>query len=233
VADECVARAQSDGSYSLCQALALAACPIYLWRGDKGGCVGHVAELREEAIRNRHGRWQPYAEWYWAMSRGLQSDSSPEQPEIEPPISAVSGLLLDTILTMSPCTAANDESVLLRGGLQSWCAAELLRVQATRLLKQESPHENWRAEALLLSSLDLARAQNALSWELRTASSLSTLWETQSRRREARDLLSGVYARFTEGHDTQDLRQAEAQLRRLDNVGRTSQPRRTDLQNYP
>ena len=220
VADECVARAQSDGSYSLCQALALAACPIYLWRGDKGGCVGHVAELREQAIRHRHGRWQPYAARYWAIATRLQSDSSAVQPEIEPPSSAVSGLLLDTILTLTPCTTANDAAVLVRGGLQSWCAAEVLRVQATRLLRQETPHESWRAEALLLSSLDLARAQNALSWELRTASSLSALWETQSRHREARDLLSGVYARFTEGHDTQDLRQAEALLRRLDNVSR-------------
>jgi predicted ATPase/DNA-binding winged helix-turn-helix (wHTH) protein len=220
VADECVARAQSDGSYSLCQALALAACPIYLWRGDQGGCVGRAAELGEQAMRHRHGRWQPYAEWYCAIAKRLtESDSSAEQLAIEPPISAVSGLLLDTILTMSPETTANDDAVLVRGGLQSWCAAELLRVQATRLLRQE-PHENWRAEALLLSSLDLARGQNALSWELRTASSLSTLWETQNRHREARDLLSGVYARFTEGHDTQDLRQAKALLRRLDNVRR-------------
>jgi hypothetical protein len=32
-------------------------------------------------------------------------------------------------------------------------------------------------------------------------------------------LLSGVYARFTEGHDTRDLREAKALLRRLENIG--------------
>jgi predicted ATPase/DNA-binding winged helix-turn-helix (wHTH) protein len=219
VADECLGRAESDSSYSLCQALALAACPIYLWRGDNAACVGGAAQLRERSMRHRHGRWQPYAEWYGAIANRLNElDSTFEEPVIEPPISAVSGLLLDTILTVNPEIAANEDAALVRGGLESWCAAELLRRQATRLVSQEGPQENRRAEGLLLSSLDLARGQNALSWELRTASSLSTLWETQNRHREALNLLSGVYARFTEGHQTQDLRQAKALLRRLDNV---------------
>ena len=219
VADECLARAESDGSYSLCQALALAACPIYLWRGDNTACVGRAAQLREQSMRHRHGRWQPYAEWYGAIANRLKEpDSSSEKPVIEPPISAVSGLLLDTILTVNPEIAANDDAALVRGGMESWCAAELLRRQATRLLSQEGPQENGRAEDLLLSSLDLARDQNALSWELRTASSLGALWETQVRHREALNLLSGVYARFTEGHQTQDLRRAKTLLRRLDSL---------------
>ena len=219
VADECLGRAESDSSYSLCQALALAACPIDLWRGDNAACVGRAAQLRERSMRHRHGRWQPYAEWYGAIANRLKEpDSSVEEPVIEPPISAVSGLLLDTILTVNPETAANDDAALVRGGLESWCAAELLRRQAIRLLSQEGPQSR-RAEGLLLSSLDLARGQNALSWELRTAASLGALWETQDRHREALNLLSGVYARFTEGHQTQDLRQAKALLRRLDNLG--------------
>jgi predicted ATPase/DNA-binding winged helix-turn-helix (wHTH) protein len=219
VADECLARAESDSSYSLCQALALAACPIYLWRGDNAACVERAAQLRERSVRHRHGRWQPYAEWYGAIANRLKEpDSSFEEPVIEPPISAVSGLLLDTILTVNSETAANEDAALVRGGLESWCAAELLRRQAIRLLSHEGPQENRRAEGLLLSSLDLARGQNALSWELRTASSLGALWETQDRHREALNLLSGVYARFTEGHQTQDLRQAKALLRRLDNL---------------
>ena len=124
---------------------------------------------------------------------------------------------MDTTLTIGPGTTANEDAALLRGGLESWCAAELLRVQATRLLRQEAPADNIRAEALLVNSLDLARGQSALSWELRTASSLSALWADQNRHREALDLLSGVYARFTEGFDTQDLRCARALLQRLDN----------------
>jgi predicted ATPase/DNA-binding winged helix-turn-helix (wHTH) protein len=219
IADECVDRAQGDGSYSLCQALALAACPIRLWRGDNVGCSDRARMLRERAARHRHGRWQPYSEWYEAIAQGLtESDSCVQQPATGPPIGGVSGLLLDTILTVNPRTTVNEDAAWVRGGLESWCAAELLRLQATRLLRQGAPSENTRAEALLLSSLDLAREQSALSWELRTASSLSTLWAAQSRHREALDLLSDVYGRFTEGHDTQDLRHARALLRRLENV---------------
>jgi predicted ATPase len=217
VADECLSLAESDNSYSLCQALALAACPIFLWRGDNVACVGRAAQLRERSTR--HGRWQPYAEWYGAIAnRFKEPDSSIEEPVNEPAISAVSGLLLDTILTVNPETDANDDAALVRGGLESWCAAELLRRQAIRLLSREGPDENGLAEDLLLSSLDLARGQNALSWELRTASSLVTLWESQDRHREALKLLSGVYGRFTEGHHTQDLRRAKDLLHRLDSL---------------
>ena len=220
VADECLVRAEFDSSYSLCQALALAACPIDLWRGDSAACAGRVAHLHERSTRHRHGRWKPYAEWYGAIAnRPKEPDSSSEEPTIESPISAVSGLLFDTILTANPETVANDDAALVRGGLESWCAAELLRRQATRILSQGSARESGRAESLLLCSLDLARGQNALSWELRTAMSLGALWETQDRRREALNLLSGVYARFTEGHHTLDLRRAKALLRRLDSPG--------------
>jgi predicted ATPase/DNA-binding winged helix-turn-helix (wHTH) protein len=219
IANECVERAQVDGSYSLCQALALAASPICLWRGDNVDCAERASLLRERAIRHRHGRWQPYAEWYDAIAQGFtESDSGAQQPATGPPIGSVSGLLLDTTLTISPRITPSEDAALVRGGLESWCAAELLRVQATRLLRQKEPYENTRAEAILLASLDLARGQSALSWELRTASSLSTLWAAQNRHREALDLLSGVYGRFTEGHDTHDLKHARALLQRLEQV---------------
>jgi len=192
-----------------------------LWRGDNAGCAERASRLSEQAIRYRHGRWQPYAEWYGALASRLTNRDAPvEESVTEPAISAVSGLLLDTILTVNPEASVNDDAALVRGGLESWCAAELLRRQATRLLIQEGVLGKRRAETLLLSSLDLARGQNALSWELRSASSLATLWETEKRYREAVNLLSGVYARFTEGHHTEDLRQANTLLHRLDILSR-------------
>jgi predicted ATPase len=49
-----------------------------------------------------------------------------------------------------------------------------------------------------------------LSWELRAATSLARLWREQSRKEEARELLAPIYARFTEGFETADLRTAKA-----------------------
>jgi predicted ATPase len=64
------------------------------------------------------------------------------------------------------------------------------------------------AEEHLHRSLDLARRQEALAWELRAAISLARLRREQGRRREARDLLASASGRFTEGFATADLRAA-------------------------
>jgi predicted ATPase len=60
--------------------------------------------------------------------------------------------------------------------------------------------------------MDLARRQGALSWELRTATSLGRLWQEQGRVASARELLRSVRTRFTEGFATADLRAADALL---------------------
>ncbi|MGB0506700.1 MAG: AAA family ATPase, partial [Pikeienuella sp.] len=56
------------------------------------------------------------------------------------------------------------------------------------------------AEAGYRLSLDWAQAQNARSWELRTATSLAELLHQHDRTAEARTLLSPLYDWFTEGH---------------------------------
>jgi hypothetical protein len=52
-----------------------------------------------------------------------------------------------------------------------------------------------------LAVLHLARKQGALAWELRAAMNLGKLWATQSRERDALDLLEPLYGRFTEGFE--------------------------------
>ena len=71
------------------------------------------------------------------------------------------------------------------------------------------------AEAAMQQSIDVARRQNAKSWELRGATSLARLWGRQGRCAEARDLLAPVYTWFTEGFDTADLKQSKALLDQL------------------
>ncbi|MBV8525954.1 MAG: hypothetical protein JOY71_28230, partial [Acetobacteraceae bacterium] len=58
--------------------------------------------------------------------------------------------------------------------------------------------------------------QHAKSWELRTAMSYARLMPGQGRTREAYDLLSPIYAWFTEGFGTKDLKDAKALLAELD-----------------
>jgi predicted ATPase len=60
--------------------------------------------------------------------------------------------------------------------------------------------------------MELARAQQAKSWELRVALSLARLFRNHGRRVEARELLAPIYNWFTEGFGTSDLQEAKALL---------------------
>lgn len=74
------------------------------------------------------------------------------------------------------------------------------------------------AEASYLRALDVARAQQAKSLELRAATSLARLWRDQGKCTQARELLAPVYDWFTEGFALHDLLDAKALLDELDAV---------------
>jgi class 3 adenylate cyclase/predicted ATPase len=89
--------------------------------------------------------------------------------------------------------------------------AELHRLQGRLLLQDASPDAH-QAEACFQQALALARRQQAKSLELRAATSLARLWQSQDKRQEAYELLAPVYDWFTEGFDTADLQEAKRVL---------------------
>src|SRR5262249_43954086 len=96
--------------------------------------------------------------------------------------------------------------------------SELHRLKGELLLRRDrggatgSPQAHADAERLFRSAIDIARPQRARSLELRAATSLSRLLRDQGRHAEAVEVLSGVYAGFTEGFDVLDLEEAAALL---------------------
>ena len=64
-------------------------------------------------------------------------------------------------------------------------------------------------------AIDIAQRQNARSWELRAMMSLARLWQKQGKKTEAHKKLAEIYDWFTEGFDTQDLKDAKALLEEL------------------
>jgi predicted ATPase len=92
--------------------------------------------------------------------------------------------------------------------------AEVHRVKGELLLARE-PTDATGAEATFREALDIARGQSAKSLELRAATNLARLWQQQGRKKEARELLTPVYDWFTEGFDTQDLKDAKQLLEQL------------------
>jgi predicted ATPase len=89
--------------------------------------------------------------------------------------------------------------------------AETHRLRGNLLLAQ-SGNGSAEAEACYLKALEVARAQEARSLELRAACDLARLWTERGERAGAEDLLAPVYLSFGEGFDTADLKEAKALL---------------------
>jgi predicted ATPase len=93
--------------------------------------------------------------------------------------------------------------------------AEFYRLKGDLLWKSEIPASESvlaEAERSLHEAIAVARRQKAKSLELRAAMSVSQLWTSQGKRKQARELLSDVYGWFTEGFETGDLKRANAIL---------------------
>jgi class 3 adenylate cyclase/tetratricopeptide (TPR) repeat protein len=110
----------------------------------------------------------------------------------------------------------------------------LAAVDDAMQLMERAGHGLWKANAIALkgdlllarglhadaehsyrNAIDVARAQAARMWELRAATRLARLWHRQDKTSEARALLAPLYAWFTEGFDTADLKAAKALLEEL------------------
>ena len=87
--------------------------------------------------------------------------------------------------------------------------AELHRIKGELLLRRDEPAD---AERCFDRALGVAREQGARSLELRAATSLL---RDRGERNEARAWLQPVYDWFTEGFDTQDLKDTKALLAEL------------------
>jgi predicted ATPase len=97
---------------------------------------------------------------------------------------------------------------------EKWAEAEIHRVAGEIALRSPVP-DAARAESCFTAALAIARRQQAGSWELRIATSYARLLRDQGRVREAYDLLAPVYAWFTEGFGTADLKEAKGLLNGL------------------
>ena len=97
---------------------------------------------------------------------------------------------------------------------ERWDEAELHRLKG-ELLLQQSVENQVEAEACFHHAISIAQSQSAKSWELRAATSLAKLWQSQGKCQDAYDLLAPVYAWFTEVFDTANLQDAKALLEAL------------------
>ena len=106
---------------------------------------------------------------------------------------------------------AEDCETLAREQAQGGVYAPLASVKGMAL--QRAGYD--AAENELLRAIEIAREPQQRTFELRAATSLARLWQSQGKTTEARALLAPVYGWFTEGFDTADLKDAKALLAEL------------------
>ena len=109
-------------------------------------------------------------------------------------------------------TLVDDALLSIERTGERWFAAELKRRKGQLLLLQGRAE---LAEEFYREALSIAKEQEAKSWELRAAVSLARFGRDQKCHAEPRNLLEGAYGWFTEGFDTQDLKEAKALLGEL------------------
>ena len=163
---------------------------------EKGGQDEGLAELRRGLMTYRETRCRART---ISIGLGLMAEACGKARQVEGGLRVVSeALRID------------------RNGVRYY-EAELHRVEGKLLLSLASRDE-WHAEESFRRAVEIARAQDAKSFELRASTSLARLWRHQGKRAEARGLLDPIYSWFTEGFDTKDLQDAKSLLGRTEVV---------------
>jgi predicted ATPase/DNA-binding winged helix-turn-helix (wHTH) protein len=204
--------------YSVCYALAFAACPIALWVGDLAAAAHYAEMLLAHSRRHGSSLWAASGSRFHKIIalKGGVLDTKSRLPHRGPDEIAKPGSSFQFLTGLSELAEALAHAGRIAEGLAlleaeiersktSWLAPELLRLKGELLLLQGTPSAAEMPEALFRQALDEARRQGALSWELRAAMSLARLLHSRGRYGDAMAVLRPVYDRFTEGSGTADL----------------------------
>jgi predicted ATPase len=113
-------------------------------------------------------------------------------------------------------TLLDDAVPVIEKNDEHFFESELWRLKGELSLRLGRDEEHVAAaERLFLRAIELAQAQNAKSWELRSRLSRARLRVSNGQSAEALAELEAVYAWFTEGLETTDLRAARALIEDL------------------
>jgi len=216
---------------SFCSVLGQGACPITLWAGDLDAAERYGAMLLDHTERHPIRLWQIWARCFNGLVIAGRGDTSAGLEALRAGLEQAgeARFLPRFLLLLGELAACLGKTGEIALGLETvdeaiarceardegWYVAELLRIKGELLLADCRPDAAVNAEAQFLQAFDRARRQDALSWELRTATSLAQLWRDQHRVAEARELLRSVYGRFSEGFETADLQAAKGLLQQL------------------
>jgi predicted ATPase len=228
-ADNAVEEArETNHALSLCYALSHA-CPTMLWVEDLAAAERYIAMLLDHSTRYALPSWG-------ALGRNFRVILDIRRGHIGPGLRLLHGVRDEfgggamsdwiSVMFLSELAAGFGRAGQPAEGLAAveqaieraehtearWFFPESLRIKGGLLLLQAADGAVAAAEAYFRQALDRARQQGALALELRAATSLAQLVRSQGHTADAAVILQPVYARFTEGFGTADLKATKALL---------------------
>jgi predicted ATPase/DNA-binding winged helix-turn-helix (wHTH) protein len=224
-----VEEARSKGpALTLSSALGQGACPIAMFTGDLDAADRYGAMLLEHSERHALQLWNDWARCFSALVKVQRGDIETGLPALRDELDRIGDkiilprylLLLSELAVClgqagetAQALAAVDKALQrCEANEELWAIAELYRVKGELIALEgrDGADDHFRR------SLDWARRQGALSWELRAAISLARSQQQGAQGRDAGTRLSQVYQRFSEGFETTDLKIARALIAELD-----------------
>jgi predicted ATPase/DNA-binding winged helix-turn-helix (wHTH) protein len=214
-----------------CSVLGQAACPIVFLAGDLGAAARYGAMLLEHTERHPIRPWHQWARCFNAvvmikrgeLAAGLgllrrELDLAGDArflPRFLLPLGELAAGLGAAGEVAAGVSLVDETLARCRARAEGWYVAELLRIKGELQSLEGAPASVRAAEECFAEALAVARRQGALFWQLRSALSLARLRVGQGRCFEARRALAPVYANFSEGFETADLRAARSLLETL------------------
>jgi len=216
---------------SLCNALAQSACPVALLVGDLAAAERYTMMLVNQTASDALDIWRAYAGCFEGELHVKRGNLAAGLPRLRASVDQLRqvgfvqylttflGALAEALVAAedAPQAAATIDEALARSlhSEERWYSPELLRIKGVVALRGGGENAVAAAEEYFRRSIELAREQEALAWELRSATGLAQLRRDQGRIAEAYDMLWLIHRRFGEGHGTRDLRIAKSLLDEL------------------
>ncbi|CAE6906268.1 hypothetical protein R69608_03229 [Paraburkholderia nemoris] len=218
-----------DHPTSICYALGEAVCTLAMLTGDELLLKNSIKSLNAAARRHgmpswkiRASMWEAHVEirngsvdaFFRVILPGLASIGTKRFLDYLTPFVAETAMMTGRQGRVFDALALIEPALKRALDVRDECSIpELLRTKAELILLRDGIADGqFEAESLLLEACRKAQQYGLLSWGLRACLSLARLWLGSGKEREAQSMLKPIYAQFTEGFDTKDLREAQAIL---------------------
>jgi len=214
--------------FTLAQTLCFVAL-VHIFRHEPSAAADYAGRALKICEEHRIAHYHAYARCVDGWALGVSGESEKGLAQIGQGLDGYLGVNRHALLALQAdaqlasgkpeaalaSVAAGLKAVEKMGGAP--LEAELYRLRGEALLAGAGTVSG--AETAIEKAIDVARRQNAKSWELRGATSLARLLRRDQRRSiDATAVLKPVYDRFTEGFDTADLKAGKKLLDELNSL---------------